>query len=64
MKKEKIHIQYVRSAIGCSEHHKRVLRGLGLRKLKQVVVRDDTPQIRGMIATIPHLVKVVKGETS
>jgi large subunit ribosomal protein L30 len=56
-----IRIRYVRSAIGRSKHQKLVVRGLGLRKLNQVVERPDTRQIRGMVAKIPHLVQIVEG---
>ena len=60
--KKKIRIQYVRSAIGCPGHQKQVLRGLGLRRLNQVVERVDGPEIRGMVAKIPHLVNVLDGK--
>jgi large subunit ribosomal protein L30 len=56
-----IRIRYVRSAIGRSKHQKLVVRGLGLRKLNQVVKRPDTREIRGMVAKIPHLVQIVEG---
>lgn len=56
-----IRIRYVRSAIGRSKHQKQVVRGLGLRKLNQVVERPDTREIRGMVAKIPHLVRIVEG---
>ena len=59
-----VKIQYVRSAIGRSQHQKNVVRGLGLRRLRQVVERPDTPEIRGMVAKIPHLVQIVEGEKS
>jgi large subunit ribosomal protein L30 len=55
-----IKIKLVRSPICTPQKHRRVLRGLGLRKLNQVVVRQDTPNTRGMIAKIPHLVAVVE----
>ena len=55
-------IRYVRSAIGRSKRQKLVVRGLGLRKLNQVVERPDTRQIRGMVAKIPHLVQIVEGK--
>ena len=56
----KIKIQWVQSAIACPEKHKLVVRGLGLRKLQQVVERPDTPSIRGMVAKVPHLVRIVE----
>jgi large subunit ribosomal protein L30 len=57
-------IQYVRSSIGRPRAQKEVIRGLGLRKLRQTVVRLDTPEIRGMIAKVAHLVRIVEGEKS
>ena len=54
-----IKIQWVQSAIACPEKHKLVVRGLGLRKLQQVVERPDTPSIRGMVAKVPHLVRII-----
>ena len=63
-KQSTVKIQYVRSAIGRSQHQKSVVRGLGLRRLQQVVERPDTPEIRGMVAKIPHLVQIVEGEES
>ena len=61
-KVKKIRIQYFRSMIGKPAKHKRVVAGLGLRKLNQVVERVDTPQIRGMVAKVSHLVKIVDGD--
>ena len=55
-----LRIRYVRSGIGCPEKHKRVVRGLGLRKLHQVVVRPDSAAIRGMVAKVCHLVEIVE----
>jgi large subunit ribosomal protein L30 len=47
-----------KSFIGRPGKHKRVVAGLGLRKMNQTVVRVDTPQIRGMINKISHLLEV------
>lgn len=55
-----IKIQWVQSAIGSPEKHKKIIRGLGLRKLHQVVERPDTAAIRGMVAKVPHLVRIVQ----
>ena len=49
-----------KSMIGRREHQRRVLAGLGLRRIDQSVVRADTPAIRGMIAKVAHLVDVQK----
>ena len=55
----KIKIQYVRSKICTPVKHKLVVKGLGFTRLNQIVVREDSPSIRGMIAKIPHLVRIV-----
>jgi large subunit ribosomal protein L30 len=54
----KLKVTQVRSGINRPEPHKRVLLGLGLRKLNGSVVLKDTPAIRGMIRKVSHLVKV------
>jgi large subunit ribosomal protein L30 len=58
-----IHIKWVRSGIGFTYHQKGMVRSLGLRRLNQVVERPDTAQVRGLVASIPHLVEIV-GETA
>ena len=58
-KKGTVRIKWVRSAIAAPKKHKRVVRGLGFTRLNQVVEREDTPSIRGMVAKIPHLVEIV-----
>jgi large subunit ribosomal protein L30 len=55
-----IKIQYFRSKICTPKKHKKVVVGLGFTRLNQIVEREDTPSIRGMIAAIPHLVRVVE----
>jgi len=55
-----VRIKWVRSGIGFSYHQKRIVRSLGLKKLNQEVERPDTPQIRGLVAKVPHLVKIVE----
>ena len=52
----KLKITLVKSMIGRPEKHRKVLRGLGLRKLNRSVVREDTPAIRGMVNAVSHLV--------
>lgn len=59
-KSDTLKIRWVRSTIACPEKHRRVVRGLGLRRLNQVVERPDTPAIRGMVAKVPHLVELVE----
>jgi large subunit ribosomal protein L30 len=54
----KLVVTQIRSAIGAKENQRATLKSLGLRKIRQTVERDDTPQIRGMIHTVRHLVTV------
>jgi large subunit ribosomal protein L30 len=56
----KIKIKLVRSPICAPDKHKQVVRGLGLRKLNQVVERPDNPGIRGMVLKAPHLLAIVE----
>jgi large subunit ribosomal protein L30 len=58
--KKKIKIQYVRSKICAPLKHKLVVKGLGFTRLNQVIEREDTPSIRGMVAKISHLVQIVE----
>jgi large subunit ribosomal protein L30 len=56
----KVKIQYYRSAIGFAERQKLIVKGLGFRKLNSTRDVIDTPAIRGMIAKVPHLVRIVE----
>jgi large subunit ribosomal protein L30 len=55
-----IKIQYFCSAIGSPDKHKLVIKSLGFKRLNQVVNRVDTPAIRGMVAQVPHLVRILE----
>jgi large subunit ribosomal protein L30 len=50
-------VTLVKSPIGTKQNHRQCVRGLGLRKLHQTVVVEDTPSVRGMINTVAYLVK-------
>ena len=54
-----IRIQYYRSFIACPKTHKTIVRSLGLRKLNQVVERPDNASMRGAVAKLPHLLRIV-----
>jgi large subunit ribosomal protein L30 len=56
----KIKIQYYRSTIAFPTKQKEIVRSLGLRKLNQVVERPDTPSMRGAVAKVPHLLRIVE----
>jgi large subunit ribosomal protein L30 len=53
-----LRIKQIRSGIGCPREMRETLRALGLRRIHQIVERQDSREIRGMIARIPHLVEV------
>ncbi len=55
----KLHLKWVRSAIAAPVKHKLVVKGLGFTRLNQVIEREDTPSIRGMVGKVPHLVVIV-----
>jgi large subunit ribosomal protein L30 len=52
-------IKMIGSVIGCPEKQRETVRGLGLRRLHQVVERADTPAVRGMVRKVPHLVAII-----
>lgn len=58
----KLKITQVRSIIGRLENQKRTISALGLGRPNNVVLQNDTPQIRGMIRKVSHLVKVEEVE--
>jgi len=55
-----IRIQYFRSAIGFNVKQKLTIKGLGFGKLNTTREVADTPAIRGMIAKVPHLVRILE----
>jgi large subunit ribosomal protein L30 len=55
---QSVRITLKRSLIGTPQRHRLVLRGLGLRKIRQSVVRPDTPQVRGLIHKVGYLLEV------
>ena len=58
-----IRIEQVRGTIGCTDRQKAALRGLGLRRIRHVVEREDTPAVRGNVAQVPHLVRILEDES-
>ena len=51
-------VTQVKSAIGTKQNQRQTLRSLGLKRINDSVVQEDRPEIRGMVATVPHLVAV------
>jgi large subunit ribosomal protein L30 len=57
-KKGALKLKLVRSVISTTRYQREVVRGLGLRRLHHTVERSDTPEIRGMVAKVAHLIEV------
>ncbi len=58
MAKKKLQVTLVRSPLGRNKKHQRTVKALGLKKIGQSVEHKDTPEIRGMVNTVNHLVRV------
>ncbi len=56
----KLKIQYYRSSIGFSDKQKLIVKGLGFNKLSTIRELEDSPAIRGMVAKVPHLLRIVE----
>lgn len=55
-----IKIQYYRSMIGYAKNQKEIVKSLGITKLNQTVTRPDSAATRGVVAKIPHLLRIVE----
>jgi large subunit ribosomal protein L30 len=55
-----IKIQYYKSMIGYSKKQKTIVKGLGLTKINMTVTRPDNASMRGIVAKIPHLLRIVE----
>ena len=53
-----LRVTQVKSVIGSKQDHKRTVRALGLKRIRDEKVHEDTPQIRGMLHKVRHLVRV------
>ena len=53
-----IKVTQIKSGIGSKPNQRQTLRTLGLKRINHTVVQEDRPEIRGMVATVPHLVRV------
>jgi len=58
----RLKVTQIRSGIGAKANQRETLRSLGLKRIRDVVVKEDRPEIRGMIRTVPHLVSVEEVE--
>jgi large subunit ribosomal protein L30 len=57
-----IKVTQIKSSIGSLEKHKRTVRALGLKRIRDSRVHEDTPQLRGMVRSVRHLVRVEEVE--
>jgi large subunit ribosomal protein L30 len=55
-----IKIQYYRSMIGYAQNQKDIVKSLGITKLNQTITRPDSPATRGVVAKVPHLLRIVE----
>lgn len=55
-----IKIQWYRSTIGAPKKHKIMVREMGFKKLNQIIERPDNAATRGVVAKIPHLLRIVE----
>ena len=60
MPSKTIRVKLVRSPIGYEKSQKETVKALGLRTMHQVVEKEDTPALRGMINKVSHLVEVIE----
>ena len=58
----RLKVTQVRSEIGSKQNQRETLRSLGLKRINDAVVKEDRPEIRGMIQTVTHLVRVEEVE--
>ena len=58
----RLKITQTKSGIGYQRNQRETLRTLGLKRIRDVVVKEDRPEIRGMVATVTHLVSVEEVE--
>jgi len=58
MADKKIRVTLIKSPVGCKTQHRATVRGLGLRRIRQTVELEDTPQVRGMINRVNYLVRL------
>jgi large subunit ribosomal protein L30 len=58
----RLKVTQVRSVIGAKHNQRETLRSLGLKRINDAVVKEDRPEIRGMIQTVTHLVRVEEVE--
>jgi large subunit ribosomal protein L30 len=61
-KQKSLKITQIRSLIGQKPDHKKTIEAVGLKRIRHSVIKNDTPQIRGMIKKVVHMVEVEEVE--
>ena len=56
----RLKVQQKKSTVGCKQNQRDTLRSLGLKRIGDVVVKEDRPEFRGMVQTVRHLVTVTE----
>ena len=56
----RLKVEQKKSTIGCKKNQRDTLRSLGLKRIGDVVVKEDRPEVRGMVHTVRHLVTVTE----
>ncbi|OYO18884.1 50S ribosomal protein L30 [Enemella evansiae] len=54
----RLKVTQIRSEIGCKQNQRETLRTIGLKRIGDVAVKEDRPEIRGMLTTVTHLISV------
>ena len=60
-KASSLKLKLVRSLIGATKRQRQTVQGLGLRRIRHTVERPDTPEIRGMVTKVAHLIQLIEG---
>ena len=58
----RLKVTQIRSLIGCKQEQRDTVRSLGLKRIRDVVIKEDRPEIRGMVRAVTHLVQVEEVE--
>jgi large subunit ribosomal protein L30 len=59
---KKLKVTWVKSGIAAKSRHRATIRALGLRRLRHSVIKEDSPQVRGMIRSVSYLLRVEEVE--
>jgi large subunit ribosomal protein L30 len=62
MAPSQIRVKQTKSSIGCKQNQRDTLRSLGLKRIGDEVLKDDRPEVRGMVHTVRHLVAIEEVE--